>query len=813
MGSIARSGTWDEASSPAATRLARRFEDAWRDPRRRRNDRPDPIEFLPEGDPPPSAWLALLRADLNLRWDDGEAVRVEGYRDRFPGLDAETMVALCYEEFCRREEDGRAPFPGEYEERFPDLRDRLRRVFDIHELVGNAASTDLHIPGPDLTPFPEARQTIAGFHLVEELGRGSFARVFLAQERQLADRPVALKVARTGSREPQTLARLQHTHIVPVHSYRIDPATGLHLLCMPYFGRVTLARLLADPKAKLAPSGAELLEALDRLDPSEASSERPSRSSSRVALAKLPFARAIAWWGSKLADALGHAHDRGVLHRDIKPSNVLVTGDGLPMLLDFNLAGEPWADRDDLEPDHLGGTVAYMAPEHLEAVSLGEDDRLDARADVFSLGVLLFEALTGSRPFPSPSGSSVPEALQRAAEARRRTPPRLREDHPEIPAPLERVIRRCLEPDPADRYPDANELAADLQAVADDAPLRWTREPLLVRAVRRARRSWKRVVLVAVVAGSAVALLMAALREEDDRARDASNASALLKEGQQSLRKDDFATALARFDEVFRLTTGREELVDLHYQAVVAKGQARLTAEVRARADALAKAGSTLRFHLIGVDGGADKAEAELEAAVASFRVLDDPEWARAPALTMLDPSRKARLFREIDELLFMLIAGFDPKDPRASLRGIALCDRAQGFAADRRPWQALRDWLDDPPTTSSPGDPQAEGSAPACYEWGVLLEKQGRIAAALGWLDRAAYLEPGNAWYQYHLATLQARSGDARASMTPYAAAIALEPTNPRFRLDRARALRSIGEWARAKEDERLVGQALDER
>src|ERR1700760_5007080 len=102
MGSIARSGTWGEASSPAATRLARRFEDAWRDPRRRRSNRPDPCDFLPEGpggDAPPAAWLALLRADLNLRWDDGEPVRVEEYRDRFPGLDAETMVALCYEEF------------------------------------------------------------------------------------------------------------------------------------------------------------------------------------------------------------------------------------------------------------------------------------------------------------------------------------------------------------------------------------------------------------------------------------------------------------------------------------------------------------------------------------------------------------------------------------------------------------------------------------------------------------------------------------------------------------------------------------------
>ena len=117
------------------------------------------------------------------------------------------------------------------------------------------------------TTFPEAGQTIAGFRLVEELGRGAFARVYLAEEQHLADRPVALKVTRTGSREPQTLARLQHTHIVPVYSYRTDPATGLHLLCMPYLGRITLLQILNHPELAAARSGADLLNLLDRLQP------------------------------------------------------------------------------------------------------------------------------------------------------------------------------------------------------------------------------------------------------------------------------------------------------------------------------------------------------------------------------------------------------------------------------------------------------------------------------------------------------------------------------------------------------------------
>ncbi len=846
MGSIARSGTWDEASSPAATRLARRFEEAWRAPRRKNSPRPDPADFLPDGDEsPPAAWLALLRVDLNMRWDEGEAVRVEEYRDRYPVLDADTLVALCYEEFCRREEDGRAPFPAEYDERFPDLADRLRRVFDIHELVGNAESTDLHIPEADPTPFPEAGQTIAGFHLVEELGRGSFARVFLARERQLADRPVALKVARTGSREPQTLARLQHTHIVPVHSYRTDPITDLHLLCMPFFGRVTLARLLADPAAKVAPTGAELLAVLDRLEPSEEiwSAGACSRSSSaelaptareastvgrgasssgksgsklphskgpRAILAKLPFDRAIAWWGARLAEALAHAHDRGVLHRDIKPSNVLVTGDGLPMLLDFNLAGEPWAERKAFEPDHLGGTLAYMAPEHLEAVADGGDDRLDARADIFSLGVLLFEALAGSRPFPAPSGTSVPEALRRAAEDRRGPPPRLREDHPEVPASLERVIRRCLAPDPLDRFPSAAELAADLQAVADDAPLRSTREPILVRAIRRARRSWRKLILAGLVVGSAVALATSAVREGDERLRVESTASHLLGEGKDCLRREDFATASARFDEVSRLTASRPELHSLYRMARVHHAEARLTGQFRDDADALLRAVAALRPRLIGPDVRPEDVEADLGAALAKFRVLADVDWARRPALTFLDAPRRARLLRDVDEILFLFAVRLDPRAVRSSRRGIDLCERALAFTDDPRPWRELRAWFDDEPAIAPSEVSTAERSAKSCFERAVLLDRMGRPAPARAWLDRAVWIEPGNAWYRFHLATLLVREGRAADALPQYEAALAIDPASRLFRLDRARALRSIGEWARAEEDEKRAGSVL---
>src|SRR5437867_191028 len=107
----------------------------------------------------------------------------------------------------------------------------------------------------------------AGFRIVAALGRGAFARVYLAEQSALAGRPVALKVSRALGDEPQTLARLQHTHIVPIHSVHSDPETGLRLLCMPYFGGANLAQVLEHAGARLPSqaTGQSLVEALDRV--------------------------------------------------------------------------------------------------------------------------------------------------------------------------------------------------------------------------------------------------------------------------------------------------------------------------------------------------------------------------------------------------------------------------------------------------------------------------------------------------------------------------------------------------------------------
>src|SRR4051794_25960800 len=120
--------------------------------------------------------------------------------------------------------------------------------------------------GEEGVVYPEPGAALAGFRIVSELGRGAFARVYLAEQLALSQRMVALKVARALGDEPQALARFQHTHIVPIHSVHDDPATGLRLLCMPYFGGANLAQLLTriDVQLPTQATGKSLVEALDR---------------------------------------------------------------------------------------------------------------------------------------------------------------------------------------------------------------------------------------------------------------------------------------------------------------------------------------------------------------------------------------------------------------------------------------------------------------------------------------------------------------------------------------------------------------------
>ncbi len=738
--------TWEEAASPAAVLLAREYEQAWRDSDRAGRRPSLQIYVVRAGDSSdgPGARLAVLRADMALRWETGEKVPAQWYLDRYSDLGEDTIVALVYEEFCLREEDDEHPSAAEYLARYPGVSGSLARVLEIHELVGSGtpATVSPNSLGDPATAgtaiLPEAGQTIGGFSLVEELGRGAFARVFLAKERQLADRPVALKVSRRGSREPQTLARLQHTHIVPVYSHRVDSATGLHLLCMPYFGRLTLARILADPEVQTATSGETVARALDRLEPGGVPSS--PHSSSREALEQRSYPQAIAWWGARLAEALYHAHDRGVLHRDLKPSNVLVTADGMPMLLDFNLAREPFFEDGTRggEPT-LGGTIDYMPREQLKALAEGSSDEVDARADIYSLGVVLFEALTGKRPFASlRRGGSMIDLLNRAADLRLRPLPRLRDRHPEIPAALEQVIRRALEPEPEYRYQRASQMAEDLQAVADDLPLPHTRELWLYRAGSWIRRRRRRITIAAAVFIVVSALLAGGLGLRIQQSNLLRQARDKLEMGQAAFDHRDFSDAKTHFDDaaefaarsnvtpwsylsrvegIGQITTQLKSKIEdlstldtpesLGARAAEKSQLAERAGQMQKQADALFQAADDLRFQLL-LDEGAELNEAtvELQRVLGPFFVLESDDWTKLGiTMNLLDDARRVRIVNDVNELLFLWMATIDesawnstssdgkpgPGENQVLLEPVvAICEQAIGWVDSKAPWRAL---------------------------------------------------------------------------------------------------------------------------
>lgn len=379
--------------------------------------------------------------------------------------------------------------------RIPQEQAELFRT--LHRADPLAADSFAHA----VTSLPKPGSRFLGFELQSELGRGAFGRVYLARQGDLADRPVALKVSADVASETHALAQLQHTNIVPIYSvHRSGP---LQAVCMPYLGSTTLADVLNDIRQHetLPDSGAGLLSSRKTVATESSSPRSAVHSSSASAAAEattplteagssavgrvtaqverlreLGYVQAVLWLAARVADGLAHAHERGILHRDLKPANILFSNDGEPLLLDFNLAADTKV-RVHASAAMIGGTLPYMAPEHLAA--LGDASQtVDARSDVYSLGIILFELLTGRHPFPVHRGS-VEEIVPRFIADKQGPPPLLRIWNPQITPATEAIVRKCLEREPSNRYQSARDLQDDVQRQLGDLPLRHAPEPSL----------------------------------------------------------------------------------------------------------------------------------------------------------------------------------------------------------------------------------------------------------------------------------------------------------------------------------------------
>lgn len=400
-----------------------------------------------------------LMSALRAGWLEGRAISAAELLAEHPQLLQRKSIVLdlAYEEYCLRCEAGEAPQRDAFCKPFSCHRHSLERLLSVHEFLRR--NSDLLIDAQS-ADWPDVGRTIAGFELLELLGKGGFARVYLAEELALGRRRVAVKISQEGDAEAEILGRLEHPNIVPVHSVLYDAPTRMTLICMPFSGRVTLADVLDRWACDGFPRRARAI--LTVLEGSVSLQSRTRRQQPDALVRRRSYVDWVASLGAQLAEGLAHAHGNGVCHLDLKPSNVLLDETGKPMLLDFNLSHDPQTSR-----RRAGGTLPYMAPERIQSLLLAPEDASavpDPRSDLFSLGVVLFEMLTGFLPFEvTPAEGQRREAAMKLWQRQQLALPSLQQNQPKVDQSLVGIIQRCLAFEPADRFQSAEELAAQLR--------------------------------------------------------------------------------------------------------------------------------------------------------------------------------------------------------------------------------------------------------------------------------------------------------------------------------------------------------------
>jgi serine/threonine-protein kinase len=352
------------------------------------------------------------------------------------GTERDERLAQLFEELTGQQRHGQRPDLDAVARAHPDLIDELRELLNVAQLADFARPATGTLPTlvKDTTscapPAGALPRTFDGYELREEVGRGAMGVVYKAWEPSL-QRFVALKMILRGDQasaadvarfrgEAQAAARLTHRNIVPV--YKVGEADGLAYFCMEYVPGVPLSALIAG--GPLAP-------------------ERAAR------------------YVAAIARAVHHAHTSGILHRDLKPANVLIDGEDQPLVTDFGLAKRVEGGANLTGTGAVVGTPSYMAPEQ----ALGRGATAGPAADVYSLGAVLYELLTGRPPFQA---ASVWDVL---LMVRTEEPIRPRLLNRKIPPDLEMICLKCLEKRPEHRYAAALALAEDLERYLGSEPV------------------------------------------------------------------------------------------------------------------------------------------------------------------------------------------------------------------------------------------------------------------------------------------------------------------------------------------------------
>jgi len=388
------------------------------------------------------------------------------------------------------------------------------------------------------TEHVESR-VIGNFRLIVEVGRGAYGTVWRAHDIAL-DRPVAVKLPRQRHtsaadqeqffREARSVAQLNHPNIVAVHE--VGREEDQLFIVSDFVDGITLAdKISADPFSQ----------------------------------------RAAVQLCVTIAGALSHAHDNGIVHRDLKPANIMLTGKDEPRVMDFGLAKRQAGEITMTMEGKVLGTPAYMPPEQAR----GEGFRVDGRGDIYSLGVILYELLTGELPFRGRTRMLLQQVINDEAPSPRKL-------NSSIPRDLETITLKCLQKDPAKRYQDGAALSADLACWLEDRPIQARPSTWMERSWRWCRRkpavaSLTVAVTISLLAGIVIASWFAFEanfeRNVANKSRGKLEESVIeLKEAKEAAEMDKVAALLSAKKE----KEAREELV----KAVAAAKEAKEAAEM-----------------------------------------------------------------------------------------------------------------------------------------------------------------------------------------------------------------------------------------
>jgi serine/threonine protein kinase len=683
-----------QGAESEADELVSRFEADWR-----AGASPSIDDYLPTDQTQRQTVLVeLIHIDMDIRWARREAVQVEQYLQQYPHLidDPPAVIELIAAEYRLRKRLDPKLTVQAFAQRFPQYREQLpdslnspprpRRRSSVQVICPHCRSPVVTTDGNDeevvcpscgssFNSDPGRTQSwskeklpeLGKFELLEQVGRGAYGTVYRARDKQL-QRVVAIKVPRSGQlatdededrfvREARNAAQLNHPGIVPVHE--VGRTATFPYIVSEFVNGVALSDALSGQQFSFRES-ADIV--------------------------------------ARVAEALEHAHAQGVVHRDLKPANIILTSEGVPRVMDFGLAKRDAGEITMTVEGQVLGTPAYMSPEQAS----GQAHHVDGRSDIYSLGVILYELLTGELPFRGNQRMLLHHVIHNEPRS-----PRSLNDR--IPRDLETICIKAMAKEPPRRYQTA-------QALADDLHCYLRGQPIAARPVGRVERSWRwcrrNPLLAGLWAGVAVALIAGTI------VSSYFAADALAQKGVAEQRAAE-ALASAKSAQAAEELADRKAEEALANARFAAEAQSKATDEARRAIVEADKANAIARFLAKLFEESAPFAIADFRFSVTENALASANKTARE----ILDRGAQ----RVSDELQDQPIVQASLKDTMGNVYlGLGMPEKAQTLLEEA--FELRRRYL----------PPEHLDTASSLHHIGLLRFTQGRFSEAMSTISEA---------------------------------------------------------------------------